>query len=181
MSCLTKSQEETVERVYNSFGGSAPRILIRLFVKLSAPARTSVRLALTQMKSSLQAQVNSVVIRQFRAEMLEQKLSTTFSQVSSLLNQSKNTLNLVNTGVCAAEDFDDPAIQKFFRTLTGLNVPKLPAINFGGFDTINATVESINYELNRVRNAIDLSQDGLKILNEKLRVLDEYITILDAI
>jgi hypothetical protein len=181
MSCLTQAQEETVERIYKALGGNAPRVLIALLVRLSAPARTAIRLQLTQMKNTLQAQINSAVIRKFRAQVLETKVSATITAAALALNQSKNTINLIGVGVCATDDLNDPALQKFIKFFTGVNDSKLPALNFGGFDTLYATVDSLNYQLRRVQNAVDLSQNGLDALNSKLSILNEYITILDAI
>jgi len=182
MSCLTKSQEETVDRLYAAAGGTVPRALIAVFVRLSAPARTAISLQLLAQKEALQTQINSLTIRYLRAQVLSNKLSITYAAVSDKLNASKNTINLLGLGICATDDLDDPAIKKFVKTFTGADVANLTSMaSFGGFDALNATANSVNYQLRRVLNAADASQNGLKILNSKISVIDSYLTILNAI
>lgn len=178
---LTRAQSTTVEYVYNKSGGVFCKSLIKLLVKLSAPARTALRQALMQLKISLQVQLNAAILRAFRNSVLEAQRQTLLNAVSAKLSESRNTVNLLSSAIDIAEDLDDPCIQKFVKTFTGLNVPKLPAVNFGGFDAINANVQSLNYQLTRIQRATNLSQDALDILNSKINMIDQYINILDAI
>lgn len=175
---LSEVQENIVNTIYNKFNGKFSKCFIKFLLVISAPGRQSLRVALTQAKTNYQSQLNSLILRKVRSERLNKAVQAQVDLAQKILDNVKTPLNVT---ALAGAILDGPCsdVDKV-TTLLGVNFPKVPGLNFGGYDGNAATLSALNYELNRVRNAVDIGNVGIEIISDKIRGVDEIISILDA-
>lgn len=175
---LTEAQEQLVNTIYNEFNGKFAKCFIKFILVISAPGRAALRVSLTQAKAAYQSQLNELILRKVRSERLSKSVQAKVDLAQKTLDNVKSPLNITALA-SAILDGPCPDVDKV-TTLLGVNFPKVPGLNFGGYDGAVATLSALNYELNRVRNAVDIGQTGVDIINDKIRMIDSIISVLDA-
>ena len=178
MATLNESQERIINSIYTRFGGSVSKCFIKFALLISLPGRSALKIALLQAKASYQSQLTSIILRNTRATRLLKTIQTKVDLARTTLDSVQPALNIA---ALAKGILDNPCtdIEKM-TTLLGVNFPKVPGLNFGGYDGAASTLSAVNYELNRVQNAVNIGESASLIINDKIKVIDSVIEILDS-
>ena len=150
--------------------------IVKMLVGLSAPARSALRLQLSNMKRDLQAKVATFSFKHRIASRKYQEILKVYATASATLSRAKRALNLLNIG---PEFKDEPCIQKLLDTLT--TGGKVKGFSISGYRDAENIANALNFEAQQLARAVDFNSTLVKTINGKINTVDKYIKVLDAI
>jgi len=150
--------------------------IVKVLVGLSAPARSALRLQLSNMKRDLKAKVATFSFKHRIASRKYQEILKVYAAAGATLSRAKRTLNILNIG---PEFKDEPCIQRLLDTLT--TGGKVKGFSVGGYRDAENVANTLNFEAQQIARAVDFNESLVKTINGKIDTIDKYIKVLDAI
>lgn len=151
-------------------------LFVKALVGISKPARAALRLQLTGIKRSLQAELSTQAFKHRIAERKQIEILKKFSAANASFSQIKRILNLLNFG---SEYNNDSKIQQLIDTLL-FNI-KVKGISLKGYRDSENIVNALNFKAQQVAKSINFTENAVRAANKKIDAVDNYIKVLDAI
>ena len=149
---------------------------VKAVLGLSKPVRAALRMQLTSLKTSLQAEVATHAFKARVCKRKQSDINKLYSAAGAILSQSKRVLNSLNFG----PDFsNEPEVQKLISLL--LSSARVKGISLGGYRDADNIVNALNFQAQQIKKSVDFGEKVVQAVNAKIDLVDKYIGVLDAV
>ncbi|MEA3340699.1 MAG: hypothetical protein U9R15_12085, partial [Chloroflexota bacterium] len=151
-------------------------LAIKAIIGISKPARAALRLHLTRIKRSLQAELSTYAFKHKIAERKQIEILKTFSSAGASFSQVKRILNTLNF---SSEHSNAPEIQQLIDII--LSNAKVKGVTLKGYRDSENIMNALNFKAHQAVKLLNFAEGVARTVNKKIDAIDNYIKVLDAV